>query len=289
MQKIAFATYDGFPGLTDDDRLAADALAQRGIAVEAVLWTDPSVGWSDYLAVVLRSCWDYHLKPDEFRAWLDKLENEKTALWNPYQVLRWNMDKNYLRDLQGQGVPVLDSVWLSRGTSTNLSDLMRQQGWQQAVVKPMISAAANGTEVFSFEQAREGQRGFEELLNTGGVIVQDFAEEIQTSGEWSLVFFNKKYSHAVIKRPQIGDFRVQRDFGGTAQAIEAPKQLVGQAHQVIDRIDNDLLYARVDGIERKRQLFLMELELIEPYLFFELDQWAAGRFADALVEKTSGA
>lgn len=283
-KKIAFATYGGFPDLTDDDRLAADALARRGFRVDATLWADPSVVWSDYSAVVIRSCWDYHLKPDEFRAWLDELENRKVVLWNPHQVLLWNMDKSYLRDLQEQDIPLLDTVWLSGGEKADLRDLMQQKGWKRAVIKPLISAAANETGIVSLGEAGKHQMDFESLLKKRGVIVQDFAEEVQTSGEWSLIFFNKKYSHAVIKRPQNGDFRVQRDFGGTAHAMEAPKYLIEQSKKVLETIKDDLLYARVDGLQRNGVLYLMELELIEPYLFFELNSQSTDRFASALEE-----
>ncbi len=285
--RIAFATYKGFPNLTDDDRLAAEAVTGRGIQVEAALWSDPAVDWSSYAAVVIRSCWDYHLKPDEFRAWLDRLERESVSLWNPYGVVRWNMDKTYLSDLQQQGIPVLASVWLPGSTKADLSDLMRQKGWRRAVVKPMISAAANGTQIIPLEKAGAHQREFDELLKKGDVIVQDFADEIKTNGEWSLIFFNKKYSHAVLKRPQDGDFRVQRDFGGTAHLGEAPQHLIQQAQKILDVVEDELLYARVDGIERNGVLTLMELELIEPHLFFELRPQVADRFANALIETLS--
>jgi len=287
-KRIAFATHEGFPNLTDDDRLAADALAKRGYKVEAALWTDLSANWSNYSAVVIRSCWDYHLKPDEFRNWLDRLEHENVALWNPYGVVRWNLDKSYLSDLQKQGVPVLDSVWIAEGANTDVVELMRNKGWRQAVVKPMISAAANETYLVIASGTKQSPP-LNSILHKikGGVIVQDFAEEIQKSGEWSLIFFNKQYSHAVIKRPQKGDFRVQRDFGGTAQPKEAPLRLVDQAQSILEGIEGDLLYARVDGIERDGQLFLMELELIEPHLFFEMHSQGAERFADALIETLS--
>jgi glutathione synthase/RimK-type ligase-like ATP-grasp enzyme len=285
--RIAFATHDGFPNLTDDDRLAVEALKKHSIKVDSALWDDPAVNWSKYSAVIIRSCWDYHLKPDEFRSWLDKLQNEHVVLWNPFNVIRWNMDKTYLNDLHKKGIPVLASVWLTGGENISLHDLMLQNGWNQAVVKPLISAAANDTETFTLDSALIRQKSFETLLQKGGVIVQDFAQEIQTDGEWSLIFFNKQYSHSVVKRPQNGDFRVQRDFGGTAHPAEAPLRLIDQAQSILDGIQDELLYARVDGIDRGGQLFLMELELIEPHLFFEMHSQAAARFADALIEKLS--
>jgi hypothetical protein len=283
-QRIAFATFEGFPDLTDDDRLAVGALAELGVRVDPVIWRDPDVDWSTFDAVVIRSCWDYHQRPNEFRAWLEELKEKNIQVWNPHEVSIWNMQKTYLGELQAKRVPVLESVWVTEGDFVDLKDLMRQNSWSKAVIKPMISAAAHNTEVFSIDTAERLQEKFDGLRDNGGVIVQQFADEITIGGEWSLMFFNKKYSHAVIKRPQNGDFRVQRDFGGTAHSIEAPLHLIDQARDVLDLVDSQLLYARVDGIERDRKLYLMELELIEPHLFFEQSRLSAQQFASALIE-----
>ena len=281
--RIAFATSDEFPQLTEDDHLAVKALKKHGIHVEAALWTDPDINWSRFSAVVIRSCWDYHLKQEAFRIWLERLEQGGVTLWNPYETVRWNMDKVYLNDLQERGMHILDSVWLAKEGKADLNTLMQDRGWTKVVVKPMVSAAANNTESIHLENAIDYQREFETLLSKGGVIVQDFAEEINSDGEWSLIFFNKEYSHSVIKHPQHGDFRVQFDFSGKVHPSEAPHHLIAQAQKVVNAVPGELLYARVDGIERSGILTLMELELIEPHLFFELDGEAPQRFANALV------
>ena len=281
--RIAFTTSDEFPRLTDDDRLAIMALEKQGIQVESAIWTDPDVDWSSFSAVVIRSCWDYHLKPNDFLAWLEELEQRNVTLWNSPETVRWNLKKTYLDDLQQRGIPVLDSVWLTDSSKKDLNLIMRENGWDQVVVKPIISAAAKDTENIQLEEANDYQREFETLLKRGGVIVQDFAAEISTTGEWSLIFFNKEYSHSVLKKPQDGDFRVQVDFGGKVHSAVAPDHLVRQAQKVVNSIEDDLLYARVDGIERNGILTLMELELIEPLLFFELNAEAPDRFATALL------
>jgi len=144
--RIAFATSDEFPQLIEDDRLAVKALKKHGIHVEAALWTDPDINWSRFSAVVIRSCWDYHLKQEAFRIWLERLEQGGVTLWNPYETVRWNMDKVYLNDLQERGMHILDSVWLAKEGKADLNTLMQDRGWTKVVVKPMVSAAANNTE-----------------------------------------------------------------------------------------------------------------------------------------------
>lgn len=281
---IAFATSEEFPRLTEDDLLAAKALQKRGIQVDPMIWTGPNANWSKFSAVVIRSCWDYHLKPNDFLSWLSELDRKNVVVWNSYETVRWNMNKTYLNDLQKRGVPVLDSVWLTDAANQDLRSLMLEKGWNQAVVKPMISAAAKNTANIQLRNAQDYQLEFETLLKRGGVIVQDFAEEIQTEGEWSFIFFDKVYSHSVIKKPQNGDFRVQSDFGGKARAAVAPAYLVKQAQEIVDSISEDLLYTRVDGVNRNGVLTLMELELIEPLLFFEMDTNAPDRFASVLAQ-----
>jgi len=282
--KTAFVTCTQFPKLTEDDLLATKALGELGISVEAVIWDDPSVDWSAYSDVVIRSCWDYHLKPKEFLSWLTLLERAGTLVHNPVDVIRWNMEKTYLKELQEDGISIVPSLWLASGDKVHIADLLLSQGWQKAVIKPVISASAYQTSIISLQEEAEAQAMLSNLLNSGAVIIQEFAEEIRTKGEWSLIFFNKEYSHSVIKRPQQDDFRVQWEHGGTSAAAVPAPSFVTQAQTIIEMIDAPLLYARVDGVEREGKLLLMELELIEPFLFFGYNQKAPLSFASALIE-----
>lgn len=281
--KVAFAISE-FPNLTDDDRLAAAALGKQGLVVEPVLWDRQDIDWSAYSTVIVRSCWDYHNRHAEFYEWLQRLDEQGASLWNPISIVRWNMEKTYLRDLEERDVLVLPSVWLPRGAEVDLASLMKEQGWKQAVIKPVISAAADQTYLIAQESAQTHQDKFQALLQQGGMIVQEFAKEIQDQGEWSLIFFDKRYSHAVLKQPKSEDFRVQQHLGGTVNVASPSAALIEEAKTLLDKVDSDLLYARVDAIERHGRLHLMELELIEPLLFFEVHPQAAGRFADALVK-----
>jgi glutathione synthase/RimK-type ligase-like ATP-grasp enzyme len=282
--KVAFATWRGLPALSPDDRLAAGALADRGIEVEPAVWDDPGVRWGRYGAVVVRSCWDYHLREGELRRWIARLEALGVPLWNPPALLRWNMNKHYLRDLAARGVPILPTVWLERGERAGLSDLLAANGWDQAVVKPTVSASAHETWRTSPAGAPGQQQRFETLLARGGVMVQRFAEEIETAGEWSLLFFGGRFSHAVIKRPRPGDFRVQAEHGGIAEPAVPPPAVLDRAGQALAAAPGSWLYARVDGCESAGGFHLMELEMLEPWLFFAEDPEAPGRFADSLAE-----
>jgi glutathione synthase/RimK-type ligase-like ATP-grasp enzyme len=282
MTRVAFVTHDEWPNLTPDDNRATDVLRSRGVEVVPALWDDAAIDWAAFDAVVLRSTWDYHKRGEEFKAWLDKLETQKARVWNPPSVVRWNMDKNYLRELGEAGRSIAPSAWFRTGDEADLSSLMQARAWSKIVMKPIISAAAENTYSTDTSDVATVQTKMNELLQTGGVVVQEFMPEVQEQGEWSLIFFNKQFSHAALKKPAKGDFRSQRLYGGTTEAASPPDNLVAQAKDLVDQVSEQLLYARVDCIVRDSQLYLMEFELIEPFLFLEYGKGAAARFADTV-------
>lgn len=250
-----------------------------GVQTHAVIWDAPDVAWETYQAVVVRSCWDYHLHPSRFIAWLRHLQ---IPLWNPAPLLEWNLHKTYLRDLQAQGVTIPPTCWLTRGSAADLATIFADRGWKEAVIKPAISATAYHTWRTTREQARQDQERFAALVQHTDMLVQQFMEPVVAEGEWPFVFFQKQYSHAVLKKAQPGDYRVQDDFGGSVEVVSPRMALIEQAQQIIDCIKDPLLFARVDGIELDGRLVLMELELLEPFLFLQSHPPAVERFARAI-------
>jgi glutathione synthase/RimK-type ligase-like ATP-grasp enzyme len=243
-------------------------------------WDDPEADWPAYDAVVLRTPWDYFRRPQEFLAWIDAREADGTNLWNPAGVCRWNADKRYLEELREAGIAVVPTAWIPRGSAAHPMDLMREHGWGRAVVKPGVSGGAYQTSVVDLKA------GGELLVDPGAeVMVQPFLPEIEAEGEWSLMFFDGAYSHAALKRPARGEFRVQEKHGGTVDAVTAPPGLIRGAQRVLAQVKPDLLYARVDGVRRGSELILMELEVLEPALFFGQDPASPAKFVAALVER----
>jgi glutathione synthase/RimK-type ligase-like ATP-grasp enzyme len=285
---VAIVTYDARPEVTDDDRLLADALSVRGVSVRAVPWSDSAARWSAFDAVVVRSCWDYFLREGEFHAWLDRLESERVLVHNDVRVLRWNAEKSYLRDIGARGIPVIPTRWLAAGSATSLGELRRETGWSELVVKPTVSGGAHRTwrAMPGAEPADDARLA--EMLDEGAVMVQPLVGEIERGGEWSLVFIAGRYSHAVLKRPRMGDFRVQREHGGTLESVEPEDAVIAAAERAVAAIpfgDAPPLYARVDGCIVDGELRLMELEVLEPELFLRCAPESPGRLADALLAR----
>jgi glutathione synthase/RimK-type ligase-like ATP-grasp enzyme len=282
--RLAFATWGGLPELTADDRLAAEALRRRGAVVQPLRWDAPIGEWASFDAVIVRSVWDYHLRPLEFLQWVEALERAGTRLLNPPDVLRWNHHKSYLRHLASQGVATVSTAWLERGADVDLAGLLADRGWAEAVVKPAISASAYQTWASSRSSAPSDQGRFRDLLSAGDVLVQPLVPEVRSKGEWSLVFLGGAWSHAMLKRPREGDFRVQEERGGSAECREPPPALVEQARQALAAAPGPCVYARVDGVERDGRLVVMELELIEPVLYLGAERGAPDRFAGACLD-----
>jgi glutathione synthase/RimK-type ligase-like ATP-grasp enzyme len=284
---IGLVTYSKQPVLTDDDRPLIGALAEIGLEAEPVQWDDAAVDWSAYEALVLRSTWDYHLRVSEFEAWLALLDRQRVPLWNPTSVVRWNMHKGYLQGLQQAGILIPGTRWLPRGKAVALSGLLAGAAWTEAIVKPAISASATKTSLARID-SRVDAENFTRLLAEGDVLVQEVVPEVARDGEWSLMYIGGAYSHAMLKKPKPGDFRVQQELGGTADPTTAPSVVVGAAERVAALIPGRWLYARIDGVVTSRGFMLMEVECIEPLLFFEYATGAYERFASALQSLMGG-
>ena len=279
---IAFVTSQQYPQLTADDHLAVLELERAGLTVRPAIWTDARVDWSAFDLVILRSMWDYHLQGGAFFRWLQMLEVTDARVWNPLPLARWNADKRYLRDLGEAGIRIVPTVWFERGERPDLLHAMEVQGWREAVIKPVMSSTAFRTWRVRREEALLCQNELHALLAERPAMIQEFQSAIVREGEWSLVFLDGEPSHAVLKTAVPGDFRVQEEFGGIARSLTAPADAMEQARQAIAAAGSPWLYARVDGVQSADGFRLMELEMLEPSLYFVEHPPAARRFAQAI-------
>ncbi len=282
--RIALATSKDIPDLTDDDQCLLQPLRDRGIHATTAVWSNPNCDWAAYDMVVIRSCWDYHLRVTEFLSWIDSLETRQIRVWNSPSTIRWNVNKTYLRELEAKGIAIVPTLWFDSAKRISLSDELCQAGWDKAVIKPRVSATAHRTQSILTEQAEDAQTLFDELRNGPGVMVQKFVEGITREGEWSLIFFDGQFSHAVLKTPKTGDFRVQHDFGGKEKLAIPPTFVLEAAEDIIGHVPRTL-HARVDGVVEDHKFLLMELELIEPALFLMNSPGAAEKLAAAIASR----
>lgn len=246
-----------------DQTMAAlgDAFAAHGDAVEALSWDDPEARFDLYDAVVIGTTWDYWDRHAEFLATLRRIESE-TRLFNASSLVAWNSDKRYLADLAERGVPIPPTLYLDRATPDAVAaafDALAPGEGGELVVKRRIGAGAAGQHRLRRREAIPAM--------TEPMLAQAFLPSIATEGELSFVFVDGELSHALEKRPKPGDYRVQSAFGGENHAITPREEDVARAASVLRAVDPMPLYARVDMVRMGSELALMELEVIEPFLY----------------------
>lgn len=284
--RLGIVTGEEAPELTEDGQALTAALDERDINAESVQWR-ASHDWTAFDALVIRSCWEYYRDPTMFEAWLETVASAPPVVYNPVDVVRWNAHKFYLRDLRSEGVQTLETAFVEQSSDRDLGAILDERGWDEAVVKPAVGTSSEGVFRVSSTTADEHRGDYDDLRADGDVLVQRFAPEV-TDGERSFVFFRGDYSHANRSIPAEGDYRAHPDFGGRTEPYEPPARTIDDAAGVLQAaadclgIDvGDLLYARVDGVERGGEFLLMELELIEPYLGLR-EGGAVEQFADAI-------
>jgi glutathione synthase/RimK-type ligase-like ATP-grasp enzyme len=272
--------------VVNEDDLIINFLKIKRVDIDVLIWTDSHIEWEKYDYLIIKSPWDYFDRYVEFLQWLNKLESLGVKVLNPVSILKWNSDKIYLKDLEEGGVKIIPTVWLGKGERLNVDACMKQLSSEIMVFKPRISGGAKNTFIIDKYSSSEKILACNYLLESESYMAQPFMEEIQTEGEWSFVFFNGKFSHALLKTPCQNDFRVQHYHGGKITSMEAPKHLLNQAQDVVDKFAKNCLYARVDGVVKNGDLLLMELELIEPMLFLFTNDDSFENYYSALKEIT---
>lgn len=281
---VALATAPSLPDLVDDEAPLRRALSERGLDARPVVWSDPAVDWSAIPVVVVRTTWDYTERRDDFVSWAEEV-GAVTQLWNPPELIRWNTHKAYLRDLADRGLPVVPTVWLEAGTPVDLPALLAEHGWDEAVLKPAVSAGARDTVRVSRGDGATGQSHADAILADRDLMIQPFLPRIVEDGELSILVVDGVVTHAVRKVPPAGDFRVSAQ-AGSRHRVEPPVREVELAAAALEAVGRDTLYARVDLIaDGAGGPLLVELEVVEPSLYLELAPDAAARLADAIAAR----
>lgn len=267
--KIFFLSCDELAGFVVDDDLLVKELEADGHEVKTFSWRE-DVDWSSYDCGIIRTTWDYMKYPEEFYQKLEMI-SKQTKLLNPLSTIKWNIYKSYLKNFQDQGVRIVPTVFFSHKEGLKIPE-----SWpEKVVVKPVVSAGAYKTMVLSKEEATSLH------LTEGDWMCQPFLPQIK-DGEYSLIYFNKKFSHALVKVPKAGDFRVQEEFGGDIIPVNPTPEMLSLSDSIMNVVKEGLLYARVDLVPYEGDYALMELELIEPALYFRTNKESPRNFKQAL-------
>jgi glutathione synthase/RimK-type ligase-like ATP-grasp enzyme len=269
----------------DEDKILSEVLTELGISHEIAIWSDPDVKWESFSCLLIKSVWDYFDYYPEFLDWMERMKLLNIPVWNSLDTILWNSSKEYLLEIESRGFPVISGLILEAESKPDLNLIRAKIHSETVVVKPLVSGGAKNTLKIQLSEWDNYTQKLEELLQEEDFLVQPFVPEVAEVGEYSLLFFNGKFSHAVLKTPAKSDFRVQHYFGGTIQVIDPTPEMLDSCQKLMDTFAPDTLYGRVDGVEIDGVFHLMELELIEPYLFLALSEKAIPNYKAALKER----
>lgn len=262
--------------------LTYPSLRGMGHSVIELPWREPT-DWSQFDAIIFRSTWDYQDDPAQFIQVLASIEASAARLLNPLATIAWNIDKAYLRDLEAEGVAIVPTDFSDSLREDELESAAGRFGSTELIVKPAISANADDTFWLTPESFDNFVAGSLPAFRKRRCLIQPFVPAVVDEGEYSLFYFNGELSHCILKTPKTGDFRVQEEHGGQLRLVTDPEPALVSAGAFVSRIvGDDLLYARLDFVRHEGAFLLMEAELIEPSLYFNLDNGAALRFSHAL-------
>ena len=216
-----------------EQELLKSALEAQGLKVDITYWDNPSYEWQKTRSILFRTIWDYFERFDEFWEWIEQVKT-KTRLINSYELIKWNIDKHYLNDLKNSGIQVVPTYFADRGNNISLKEIANLNDWKHIVIKPAISASAFNTYKITNDEIEQKEQLFHELLQTHDMLVQPFFSTISEFGEASLMVFDGKFTHAILKKAKPGDFRVQDDFGGTVHDYKPTEEEIKFAEKVFN-------------------------------------------------------
>ncbi|MEC7805403.1 MAG: hypothetical protein VYD84_03675 [Pseudomonadota bacterium] len=265
-----------------EQELLKSAFESQGLKVDITYWDNPSYEWQQTKSVLFRTVWDYFERFDEFWEWLEQVKT-KTRLINSYELIKWNIDKHYLRDLKNNNIQIVPTYFADRGDSISLQEIANLNDWKHIVIKPAISASAFNTYKITNDEIEQKEQLFHELLQTHDMLVQPFFPTISELGEASLMVFGGKFTHAILKKAKAGDFRVQDDFGGTVHDYNPTQEEIKFAEKVFQSCTSLPIYGRVDIVwDSNKHIYLSELEIIEPELWIRNRPESANKIAEAV-------
>ena len=265
-----------------EQELLKSAFEAQGLKVDITYWDNPTYEWQETKSVFFRTIWDYFERFDEFWEWLEQVKT-KTRLINSYELIKWNIDKHYLKDMSSWGIETVPTYFADKGCNMKLHEIAKRNQWKDLVIKPAISASAFKTYKILANEIQVNEKLFNSLVQERNMLVQPYFETITQLGEASLMVFDGKFTHAILKKAQPGDFRVQDDFGGTVHNYIPTKAEINFAEKVFETCKTKPVYGRVDIVwDNDKNFYLSELEIIEPELWIRNYPKCAERIAEAV-------
>ena len=276
MKPVGLLTSHELHQLIPDESHLVKAFLAENIPVRPVVWNSHQI-WSDFSAVVIRNPWDYFEHQNLFFQTLEEI-NKQTKLYNPYSLIKWNFNKNYLFDLKQKGGKLPPTIKIN--SQDQLLQAIADSHSEEMVIKPVVSAGAYLTYRFNKNNVPAEVKNLP--VDKYEFMLQPFLKDIQTGGEYSFIFLGGQYSHAIVKRPKSGDFRVQSEYGGSVEAYSPSEKELELTEFIHSLLPEKPYYARIDLARYEGELVIMEVELLEPELFFRIRPDSAAQLVKSI-------
>ncbi len=295
---IAFLTNDTHSQFFKDDLNVIPHLELLNLPTKPLVWTQVPIDQpkqalamlQKFQAIIIRSPWDYHSRFTQFLNFLKFCKENQIKLLNPYEILIWNLNKHYLDELELNQIPCIPTIWTQNSNEfSKAEELMRL--YKTIIFKPAVSAGSANTFKLTQENINDHKNIMFQVMNEKECMFQPYLESIETIGELSLIYFAGNFSHAIVKKPKTGDFRVQDKFGGSIEAIQPDQDAMNIANKCIQYIESKftqkLLYTRIDLVHWKKNWVIIEAECVEPQLYFQYGIGSAKVFANLINQFTT--
>ena len=285
MKKCAFLTIKDLSGFESYDHLLIGPMKENGWDVSFIPWDKLNQNWNNFDLVIVRSTWNYQNHLDEFLNVLRMIDQSKALLLNPLPLIEWNVNKTYLEDLKEDGIPIIPSLFFDDFDIDEVRNSFNTFDSEKVIIKPTVGANADKIMIINKSDNMDTLKKTKDIYKYRSFILQPFINSIKKDGEVSLIFFNKDFSHALSKVPKKGDFRVQEEHGGTLKLLKnLDEQKINLCKKILSLLPYDFFYSRIDLVVDEGNPLLMEIEVIEPSLYFNLEPKSANLFA----KKVSG-
>ena len=281
-KKCALLTMKDLSKFECYDNLIVNPLEEMGWICDQVPWdTNKLIDWDQYDSVIIRSTWNYQENFLKFINVLKEINSSSADLQNPIDIVEWNLNKQYLKDFENKNIKIVPSQWFNNFIPKEIIQSFLNFNSKKIIIKPCISANADYTYILEEKTALSRLNTLKKDFIDKEFIIQPFIQDIKNEGEYSLIYFGNTLSHVLLKTPKVGDFRVQEEHGGTLKSIINPEQaLIRFGKNVINKLPRACLYSRVDIVRNKNEFLLMEVELIEPSLYFNMDSKSPKKFVE---------
>ena len=281
LKRCALITCENLDGYITDEHFLEEALLKNGWDFRWVPWKN-DVQWSEFACAVVRTPWDYTQNRECFFKQMKKVEESSCELLNSFRLMEWNSNKKYLQDLKDQGISTIPTSWVDDICHVDFKTYFGFFQTNRIVLKPRVSAGAANTYLLHLAEPDKWPR-HTDLAGKGPWMIQPFMNQVTEEGEYSVVFIEGQLSHGILKKPKQGDYRSQEEFSSRIRKLELDKDSLAFCHEVLKRLPETPLYARVDFINSEsRYPHLIELELIEPSLYFRYNDQSAEKLVKAL-------